>query len=107
MEVHHLFALREAEGVEFSLKELSATDDNGRWFVPAQNRQAITRKYGILQRKPVVPSWKQGWPLVGQLPGTDTLSGIPLSDSDFASRWQEDPFKVLTHLMKKARGGIG
>ena len=59
----HMYACRMGEGVEFTLTSLSETDVQGRWFVPAQNFGAITRRYDVLerQREAIVPSWAGGW----------------------------------------------
>ena len=97
-----------AEGVEFTLTSSTEKNEDGRWFVPAQNFDAVTRRYDILERHwgATVPSWEGGWCLVDELPDTDELSGIPMSDYNFASRWQRDHELVLKHLLK-TRGGVG
>ena len=104
----HKYALHMGEGVEFTLTSLSEKNDQGRWFVPAQNFDATTRRYDLLERQPeaIVPSWQGGWCLVDELPDTDELSGIPMSDNNFASRWQGDVSVVLKHLLKKHEGEL-
>ena len=82
MQVHR-YACQMAEGAEFTLTSLSEKNDQGRWFVPAQNFDAITHRYDMLERQweAIVPSWQGGWCLVDELPDTDELSGIPMSDA--------------------------
>ena len=102
----HWLVCRVAEGVEFTLTSLSEKDDLGRWLVPAQNYHTITRRHDVMKRqwKALVPSSWDGWRLVDKLPGTDDLSGIPMSDSIVASRWQRDHEMVLKHLLGHTRG---
>ena len=104
----HKYALRMGEGVRFTLTSLSEPNHKGKSFVAAQNFDAVTRRYDILERHPEakVPSRDGGWCLVDELPDTDVLSGIPMSDAIFASRWQQDPSLVLKHLLKKHEGEL-
>ena len=93
----------------FTLTSLTEKNDQGRWFVPAQNYAAITHRHDMLEHQraeALVPSCNGGWCLVDKLPDTDELSGIPMSGITFASRWQLDPSLVLEHLLN-TRGGIG
>ena len=104
----HSLVCQIAEGAAFTLTSLNEKDGLGRWFVPAQNFHAISRRYDVLERgwKALLPFWYGGWHLVDELPDTDDLSGIPMSADTFTSRWQETPELVLKHLLK-TRGGIG
>ena len=89
----HSYALRMGEGVEFTLTSLTEQNGQGRWFVPAQNYDAITRRYDIIDREPeaTIPSSQGGWRLVDELPDTVQPSGIPImTDFISASRWQPD-----------------
>ena len=87
-----------AKGVEFTLTTLSERNGKGRWFVAAQNYDAVTRMHDVLPlgkdaaREPraLVPSSKGGWCLVDKLPDTDELSGNPMDDFTCDSRWQQD-----------------
>ena len=105
--VIHRHACNMAEGVEFTLTSLSEKNDEGCWFLPAQNYDALTRKHDLLERSgagAIAPSYQGGWRLVDELPVTDELSGIPMSDDTVASRWKRSHELVLKHLMNKARG---
>ena len=44
--------------------------------------------------------------MVDQLPDTDELSGIPMPDDTFASRWQRDREMVLKHLLATHEGDL-
>ena len=110
MQVHR-YACRMAEGVEFTLTSLAEQNEDGRWFVPAQTFASITCRIDLLERLPkaTVPSCKGGWRLVDELPDTDKLSGIPMTDYTLTSdpRWQGDHKNGLEALAQKTRGGIG
>ena len=102
MQVHQ-HALWMGEGVKFTLTSLTEKNEQGKWFVPAQTFDAITHSHRL--KKDDVPSCQGGWCLVCELPDTDELSGIHMSDSTFASRrWQGDPSLILKHLLKNTRG---
>ena len=105
MQVHR-YACQMAAGVEFTLTSLSEKNGQGRWFVPAQNFDAITHKYDMMERQPeaIVPSWQGGWRLVDKLPDTDELSGIPMSEDTCARRWKRDRVMVLKHLLNNTAG---
>ena len=57
----HRDALHHEAGVPFSLESLRKKDETGRWFVPAMNLLAATRKFDFLdsqtQTSCLVPSW--------------------------------------------------
>ena len=44
--------------------------------------------------------------MVDELPDTDELSGIPMTEEVFGSRWHRDHKLVVTHLLKKHEGDL-
>jgi hypothetical protein len=104
----HTRVLRSGAGVAFGLAELTSVDAHGAWFVQAQNFQAITRRFDLLERSPgaLFHSMQGGWRLTDELPDTDVETGAVMDPMTFASRWQRDPAKVLLHMMKKHEGEL-
>ena len=70
----HWIVCEMAQGVEFTLNTLISLREacgQERWFVAAQNFDAVTCLHGVLTREPkaIVPSWKGGMVLGRQTPG--------------------------------------
>ena len=71
----HTYVRQHGEGVEFTLASLCEKNED-RWFVPAQNHAAITRRYELeLEPQAWIPFSEGGWHLVDKLPDTNELSG--------------------------------
>ena len=87
---------------------MCAIDESGHRFVAVQNNLAQGSKFELLEREQEAfrDSSQGGWCLFDELPDTDFLSGTPMSEDIFTSRWQRDYKDVFKHLLK-TRGGIG
>ena len=92
----------------FLLGALVEKDNEGRWFAPRRNNEAITRKHDILEREPLALKGSKvgGWFLVDELPDTDQLTGELMDPTVFAGRWQNDLGSVIKHLLKKHEGDL-
>ena len=94
----HNYALQVGAGVEFTLDSLCGIDESGHRFVAVQNNLALVSKFDLLERKQEAfrASSQGGWRLFDELPDTDFLSGTPMSEDIFTSRWQRDYKDVLS-----------
>ncbi len=90
-------------GIPFGMNELTSEDENGRRFVASINHVAITRRFELLER---ISQEGGRWRLTDELPDTDVETGAVMDPAVFASRWQQDPQKVLLHLVKKHEGEL-
>ena len=107
----HQSAKERGRGVVFTLTSLSEQevgfDGKSRWFVSAQNFNAVTHRYDIMKQiEGATNIPPNGWCLIDELPDTDELSGIPMAEETFGSRWHRNHSLVVKHLLK-TRGGLG
>ena len=106
LDMVHNYALQVGAGIEFTLDSVCAIDESGRRFVAVQNNLAQGSKFELLEREQEAfrDSSQGGWCLFDELPDTDFLSGTPMSEDIFTSRWQRDYKDVFKHLLKNTRG---